>query len=94
MALIFPGKTECSICGVVINDNEDTVATTHFIADPNDPLWRFSDSAIHKSCFLSWKQRQNFVKKYNETIGSIIWGNGTSHHMDDTGHISILKKNI
>jgi hypothetical protein len=92
VALIFPGKTECSICGVVLNEGDDMVATTHFIADQNDPLWRFSDSAMHRSCFLGWVQRQAFVRKYNETIGTITWGNGTYHRMEDDGHISVLKR--
>lgn len=90
MALIFSGKTECSICCVVIN-NDDIIATTHFISDSNDPLWRFSDSAMHKSCFLNWQQRQSFIDKYNETVGKIIWGNGSYHKMEANGHISVLK---
>ena len=92
MALILLGKTECSICGVVLYEGDALVATTHFIADHNDPLWRFSDSAMHKSCFLEWEHRRSFVKKYNDTVGTITWGNGTYHHMEDDGHISVLKK--
>jgi hypothetical protein len=92
VALILLGKTECSICGVILNDGDDLVATTHFIADQNDPLWRFSDSAMHRSCFLGWEHRQSFVKKYNDTIGAITWGNGMYHHMEDDGHISVLKR--
>ena len=92
MALILRGLTECSLCGVVIKDDEDIVATTHFISDQNDPLWQFSDSAMHKSCFLDWDQRYNFVKKYNETRGTMTSGNGTYHHMEDDGFISMLKR--
>ena len=92
MALISRGKTECSICGVVLEEGDDLVATTHFIADQADPLWRFSDSAMHGSCFLEWEQRQNFVQKYNDTIGTITWGNGTYHHMEDDGQISVLRR--
>lgn len=92
MTLIFLGKTECSICGVVLEEGDDLVATTHFIADQADPLWRFSDSAMHRSCFLEWEQRQNFVQKYNDTVGTITWGNGTYHHMEDDGQISELRR--
>ena len=92
VALILLGKTECSICGVVINKGDDIIATTHFIADQDDPLWRFSDSAMHRSCFLGWDQRQAFVRKYNETTGAITWGNGTYHRMEDDGHISVLQR--
>jgi hypothetical protein len=92
VALILLGKTECSICGVVLNEDDDLVATTHFIADQNDPLWRFSDSAMHRSCFLEWEHRLGFVKKYNDTIGAITWGNVTYHYMEADGHISVLKR--
>ena len=92
VALIFTGKTECSICGVVLNEGDDIVATTHFIADRHDALWRFSDSAMHRSCFLGWDQRQAFVRKYNDSIGAITWGNGTYHRMEDDGHIPVLKR--
>ena len=92
MALVLLGKTECSICGVVLNEEDDMVATTHFIADQNDPLWQFSDSAMHRSCFLEWEHKLSFVKKYNDTIGIITWGNGTYHHMEDDGNISVLTR--
>lgn len=67
--------------------------TTHFIADSNDPLWRYSDSGMHKTCFLKWEHRQDFIKKYNETVGVITWGNGTYHYMEDDGEISSLRRN-
>ena len=93
MALILRGETQCSICRVVINDGDAIVATTHFIGDENDPLWRFSDSAMHKTCFLEWPLRSNFVEGYNATMGAVTWGNGTYHHMENDGHISVLKRN-
>ena len=92
MAIVLRGMSKCSICGVVIQEDDEIVATTHFISNENDPLWRFSDSAMHKPCFLDWEHKDNFVKKYNETIGDIIWGNGTFHKMENDGHISVLKK--
>ncbi len=92
MALIFFGTTECSLCGVVLNQGDDIVATTHFLADRNDPLWRFSDSAMHRSCFLAWDRREAFVKKYNDTVGAVTWGDGTHHHMEDDGNISVLPR--
>jgi hypothetical protein len=92
VALICLGKTECSICDVVLKEGDDFVATTHFIADPADPLWPFSDSAMHRSCFLAWDLRQSFVQKYNDTLGTVTWGNGTYHHMEDDGDISVLER--
>jgi len=92
MALIFRGKTECSICGVVIRNDDNIVATSHFIADSNDSLWRFSDSAMHKSCFLCWEHKQTFIEKYNQTYGTIVWRNATYHRTENDGSISVLNK--
>jgi hypothetical protein len=92
MALILRGKTTCPLCSEVISDNNELVATSHFIADCKDPLWRFSDAAMHKGCFLKWDQRQLFIKKYNGTVGSVTWGNGTYHQMNDDGMIVSLKR--
>ena len=93
VALIFPGKTECSLCGNVIMASDEIVATSHFIADTNDPLWRFSDSAMHHSCFLTWDQRETFVAKFNQVVGGITFGNGTYRRMKSDGTIAILQRN-
>lgn len=92
MALIFPGKTKCSVCGNVIMDGDDIVATSHFIGDTNDSLWRFSDSAMHRSCFLTWDQREAFVAKYNQIVGPVTFGNGTYHRMEADGTIAVLQR--
>ena len=92
MALILCGKTECSICGVIIKDGDTIVATTHFLRDPNDPLWRFSDSGMHRSCFLAWPLRDTFVERYNATVGTVTWGNGTYHYMEPNGKILVLER--
>lgn len=91
MALVFFGATHCSICDLVVNESDDIVATSHFIADPSDPLWRFSDSAMHRSCFLEWDQRRNFVKKYNDAVEGVKPGNGTWHRMQDDGELLVEK---
>jgi hypothetical protein len=87
MALIFRGKTECVLCNEVMKENDEIIATSHFIADTQDALWRFSDAAMHKNCFLEWDQRQTFVDRYNDAIGINTWGNGRYHHMNDDGEI-------
>lgn len=94
MALIIQGKTKCSICNATLNEGDNIVMCPHFISDPNDRLWRFSDSGMHKTCFLEWEHRENFVKKYNNSIGLITWGNGTYHHMEDDGQISVLRRKV
>ena len=86
MALIYDGMT-CAICEQPLDIDGPLVATTHFIGEPSDPLWRFSDAAMHYECFQKWEHRQEFIDKYNATMGKIIWGNGTRHHMKVDGSI-------
>jgi hypothetical protein len=87
MAIIFRGRSRCSLCDRVIAESDDIVLTSHFIGDPADTLWRFSDSGMHRSCFLAWDQRAEFVRRYNETLGSRVWGNGTRHRMTPEGEL-------
>src|SRR5262245_45961682 len=91
MALIIRGKTRCGLCNEVIKDEDEIIATSHFIADDKDPLWPLSDAAMHKGCFLGWNQRGGFVAKYNEVVAGIRWGNGTYHHMKSDGSIVSLE---
>src|ERR1041385_6740900 len=87
MALIFRGKSKCALCGEVIAVDDALVATSHFIADQSDSLWRYSDAAFHKRCFLAWERRAEFVRRYNDKMSGYVWGNGKRHHMDDEGFI-------
>lgn len=87
MALIIHGKSECPLCHAVIAKDDDIVATSHFIADPEDPLWRYSDAAIHRTCFESWEQRENFVNRFNAAVAPFIFGNGKRHFMKANGDI-------
>lgn len=88
MALIYEG-IRCAICDrkIDIGRQGSYVATTHFIGDKSDPLWRFSDAAMHYECFQSWPHREEFVQKYNSTIGQQVWGNGTRHLMHPDGRV-------
>ena len=87
MALVILGKTLCPLCGHVISDGHETVATPHFIETPSHPLWRYSDAAMHYECFQTWQHREDFVTEYNNTIGRVVWGNGNQHHMQPDGII-------
>lgn len=52
MALGIHGKFVCSICGKVIGDQEESVGFPPFL--PQDhPLVVFSDSIMHKECFVA-----------------------------------------
>ena len=87
MALIFSGKTKCKLCEDVISADDDIVATSHFIADPKDSLWQYSDGAFHRRCFSTWERREEFVRRYNEVAGPTVFGNGKRHYMQDDGTI-------
>jgi hypothetical protein len=68
---LFILNMPCSICGEPLRVGDDIVATTHFIGDATDHLWRFSDSVMHRSCFDSWAHRDEFARRYRETMGSM-----------------------
>jgi hypothetical protein len=87
MALVILGSTRCPLCDHVIVDVDEIVATSHFIADSADRLWRYSDAAMHKNCFKNWEYRERFVARYNANMGPITWGNGTYHEMELDGTI-------
>lgn len=90
MAIIYEGIT-CALCGKVINnellDADEFVATTHFIDDGSSPLWMFSDAAMHKSCFMAWPLRQEFVQAHNEAMKEVKDRHGLHGHMTDEGEI-------
>lgn len=93
MALIFKGSTPCAICGETIEKDDRIVSTSGFIADASDPLFPFSDAAMHKGCFLAWESKAAFVARYNETHESRVSGNGTYFRMEDDGTITRLRAN-
>lgn len=65
MALTILNQTQCPLCHAVIAEGDAYIATTAFIHDPADPLWPYSDAAIHTPCFQSWPLRPAFVAAYN-----------------------------
>jgi hypothetical protein len=68
MALCLRGKTPCSICGVVLQEGDDVVLHPHVL--PSDhPLWRFSDSSMHRVCYQQWECHEYFetiLRKYRD----------------------------
>ena len=87
MALILRGKSRCAICGAVLKTGDSIVATTAFISDETDPLWRYSDAGMHSECFVRWEHREEFVRRFNATVGTKVWGSGMKHRMDESGQI-------
>jgi len=71
MAIIITGKSKCALCGEVLLSEQEIVGTPHFIADRNDPLWRFSDAAMHRACFDAWEHRAEFLAKYEHALEQV-----------------------
>jgi hypothetical protein len=72
MALWFSGRSECSICGLVLNSDQDVIGHPH-VLPPDHPLWRFSDSAMHRICYERWEHHDYFesvLLKYKELFES------------------------
>src|ERR1022692_1019287 len=90
MALIARGKSKCALCGEVVAVDDALVATSHFIADQTDSLGLSSDAPFHKRCFVSWERREEFIRRYNETMSGHVFGNRKRHHMDDEGFIHLI----
>ena len=66
MALILLGKTECRLCGALLEAGEELVSTSGSTVSKTDPLAPYQDAAMHRKCFLKWPQRESFVQKFNE----------------------------
>ena len=47
-------------------EGEELVATSAFIENDAHPLFRYSDAAMHRICFLEWPDRTSFVAEFNE----------------------------
>jgi len=74
MAILIIGASRCSICGEVLAQGQQIVATTHFISDRTDPLWQFSDSGMHSVCFAKWEHRDEFAARYHAALGHKLAG--------------------
>ena len=70
MAIFAPGESRCPLCGDILYEQDDRVATTHFLF-PGQPLHEYSDDVMHRACFLRWEHRAAFVRAYNDTTAII-----------------------
>jgi hypothetical protein len=49
-------------------------------------------TGIHRSCFLSWAHREEFIARFNSTIGSITWDHGGYQEMQPDGTIVMRRR--
>jgi len=78
MAVFISGVSECSICHNILCDKDDRVAMSMFINDKSNKFWPYSDSNMHRKCFLEWEPRSEFIKIFNSSqTRYIMTENGT-----------------
>jgi len=63
MALIFEGKSECSICNKVLYSIENIIGWKPFLRQGHK-FWEYSDSGMHQQCFDKWEHREEFEDLY------------------------------
>ena len=85
MAMILEGSSQCSICERPLYSRDGIVFFGHFISDTEDPLWRFSDSAMHRKCFLSWPPREEFRARQNQDLRQAVYADQTVFQMLQDG---------
>jgi hypothetical protein len=72
MAIVFRGKSKCSLCEAILSGEDDIVMFPHFIPDRAHPLWCFSDSAMHRACFKGWSQAEAFRLLFNKAWPELV----------------------
>jgi hypothetical protein len=63
------------------------LVTPDFIADDQDPMWRFADASMHRACFVVWDRRKAFVARYNRLAHGWVAPDGSYPHMTSEGDI-------
>ena len=81
------GSAHCALCGATIRRGEEALVTPDFLADEADPLWRFSDVAMHQACFLVWDRRKAFVARFNAVARQMRGSDGSYPHMTSEGEV-------
>jgi hypothetical protein len=67
MALILRGST-CCLCGEVLGSSGRAEAFPAFVANRQDPLFIFSDAAVHSSCLAEHPRGQEALRRRDELL--------------------------
>lgn len=70
MAIIFLGQSQCVLCGLVVDSNRRFLGLPPLISNELDPLFVFSDSAVHEDCLDNNPLKNNLLwclEKYHKT---------------------------
>ncbi len=66
MTLLFDNRTKCGLCGLSLSSGPATFAFPAFLANAEDPLFRFSDAAFHESCLVRDGDGSRAMARYRE----------------------------
>lgn len=64
MALVFPGKTKCLLCGNTIFPEDRYVAFPAFLPVSHS-LHFYSDGVFHSDCYDNWDKKDKFDELYD-----------------------------
>jgi hypothetical protein len=87
MERIQGGRAYCALCREAIAPGDEALMTPDFLADEDDPFWRFADTAMHRACFLVWDQRKAFVARFNRAARQWAAPDGSRPRMTSEGEI-------
>jgi hypothetical protein len=84
---VTSGAAICALCREAVRPDDDVVLTPDFLANDNDPLWRFTDAVLHRPCFLVWDLRKTFVARHNQLARQLVADDGSYPFMTSEGDI-------
>lgn len=77
----------CVLCGDAVRLGEDAFVTPDFIADEQDPMWRYSDAVVHRACFYVWDRRKTFVARFNRLTRVLVASDGSRPFLTSEGRL-------
>ena len=87
MQRVRDGTATCALCHEALSPAEDAVVTPDFLADETDPFYRFSDAAMHRSCFIVWDRRKGFIAHFNRLARRLAAADGSHLRMTSEGDL-------
>jgi hypothetical protein len=66
MAIVLLGKTNCALCGKLLEEGQEIVSFSPFVSNELDPLGPFSDTAFHSHCFHHHPLSVEATARYDE----------------------------
>lgn len=94
MAMIIRGKSCCTLCDEIINEDDALFSTSGVFIQPESPLSVYCDSGMHWDCYAKWKQREEFAVLYFRHLRNSLSRNGNFCyiHSDDDIYITAPAK--